>query len=109
MGKSCIRFKRIEDLDLDAIAEVLRSVTAEKFIAWYEAEFKKSAMRKPEGTRAGAGAKKAGAKKVSAKKAGAKAGASAGARAAKKPVKKAAAKSTTKAGSGKKAAKKKKG
>lgn len=37
MGKSCIRFKRVEDLALDVIAEAIRRAPADKFIAWYEA------------------------------------------------------------------------
>jgi len=37
MGKSCIRFKHIDDLALDVIAESFRRMTAKKFIAQYEA------------------------------------------------------------------------
>ena len=37
MGKSCIRFKRIDDLALDVIAESFRRMTAAKFVAMYEA------------------------------------------------------------------------
>lgn len=37
MGKSCIRFKRLEDLHLDAIGEVISSTPVEKQIAMYEA------------------------------------------------------------------------
>ncbi len=37
MGKSCVRFKKIEDLDLEAIADVIRSTPPEKYIAMYEA------------------------------------------------------------------------
>jgi len=36
MGKGCIRFQRVEDLPLDVLAETLREVTAEEFIAQYE-------------------------------------------------------------------------
>ena len=37
MGKSCLRFKTLEDLDLDAVARAVASTTPEKFIADYEA------------------------------------------------------------------------
>lgn len=37
MGKSCVRFKRIEDLPLDAIGKVIASSPVERFIARYEA------------------------------------------------------------------------
>ena len=37
MGESCIRFKKVEDLPLDLIAEAIRRVPAETFIANYAA------------------------------------------------------------------------
>ena len=37
MGKSCIRFKRIEDLALDVIGEAVRRVPAKTYIETYEA------------------------------------------------------------------------
>jgi len=36
MGKSCIRFKKADDLPLDAIARELASTTPEQFIAFHE-------------------------------------------------------------------------
>ncbi len=36
MGKCCIRFKKLEDLPLDVIAEAFRRVTAKEYIARYE-------------------------------------------------------------------------
>ena len=36
MGKSCIRFKRADDLALDVIAEEIASTTPAQFIALYE-------------------------------------------------------------------------
>ena len=36
MGKSCIRFKKAEDLAEDALAEAIRSVPLPEFIAEYE-------------------------------------------------------------------------
>ena len=37
MGKSCLHFKRLEDLPLDVIARVIGSMPPEKFIELYEA------------------------------------------------------------------------
>lgn len=37
MGKSCIRFKRLEDVPLEILASALRRLSARKFIATYEA------------------------------------------------------------------------
>ncbi|HYO62290.1 MAG TPA: DUF1801 domain-containing protein [Pyrinomonadaceae bacterium] len=37
MGKSCVRFRRAEDLALDTIAEVVGGTTPDEFIAAYEA------------------------------------------------------------------------
>ncbi|MBC7441990.1 MAG: DUF1801 domain-containing protein [Ramlibacter sp.] len=36
MGKSCVRFKTLADLDLDLIAHVVASVSVDEFIANYE-------------------------------------------------------------------------
>jgi hypothetical protein len=36
MGKSCIRFKKVEDLALDVIAEAFRRTPAREYIAFYE-------------------------------------------------------------------------
>jgi hypothetical protein len=40
MGKSCIRFKKVEDLALDAVGKAIARVTAKEFIAHYEAALK---------------------------------------------------------------------
>ncbi len=37
MGKSCVRFRNIEDLPLDAIGELIASMSVEAYIASYEA------------------------------------------------------------------------
>lgn len=37
MGKSCIRFKHLEDIPLDLMGELCRRITADEFIAQYEA------------------------------------------------------------------------
>jgi uncharacterized protein YdhG (YjbR/CyaY superfamily) len=36
MGKSCVRFKRSEDLPLDALGEIIAAVPPKKFIEIYE-------------------------------------------------------------------------
>ena len=36
MGKSCLRFNRLEDLDLDLLADVVASMPVETFLATYE-------------------------------------------------------------------------
>jgi hypothetical protein len=40
MGKSCIRFKKVEAIPLDLIAELMEKMTAEDWIATYEANLK---------------------------------------------------------------------
>lgn len=47
MGKSCIRFKKAEDLALDVIAETIRRIPACKFIAYYESVIKDSRRKPP--------------------------------------------------------------
>jgi hypothetical protein len=37
MGKSCVRFKRLEDLPLDVIGQTIASMTPDEYIAKYEA------------------------------------------------------------------------
>lgn len=37
MGKSCLRFRRVEDLATEAVAKAIREVPVEAFIAEYEA------------------------------------------------------------------------
>ena len=41
MGKSCLHFKRLEDLPLDVIAKTIASTPPEKFIEQYEANRKR--------------------------------------------------------------------
>lgn len=41
MGKSCVRFKKIEDVALDVVAETVSSVPVAEFIAQYEAALRK--------------------------------------------------------------------
>ncbi|MCC7421087.1 MAG: DUF1801 domain-containing protein [Planctomycetaceae bacterium] len=52
MGKSCVRFKRLDDLPLDVVAEALRRMPAPKWIAHYEASIlSRSALRKKTATK----------------------------------------------------------
>jgi hypothetical protein len=64
MGKSCIRFKKIEDLALDVIGEAIRRVPVKKYIEHYE----KSLASMGTGPVKKATAKKAPPKKKRAKK-----------------------------------------
>lgn len=36
MGKSCVRFRKIDDLPLDLIGQVVAKVSADDYIRWYE-------------------------------------------------------------------------
>jgi len=36
MGKSCVRFRRLDDLPLDVIGETIARVDPESYMAWYE-------------------------------------------------------------------------
>ncbi|MCA8973181.1 MAG: DUF1801 domain-containing protein [Planctomycetes bacterium] len=37
MGKSCVRFKRLEDVPLEVVANALRNMTVDRFVGTYEA------------------------------------------------------------------------
>ncbi len=52
MGKSCVRFKKLEDVALDVIGEAIRRMPAKKYIAHYT-----SVSRPPEKKKAPAAAK----------------------------------------------------
>lgn len=72
MGKSCIRFKKIEDLALDVIGEAIRRVPVKRYIEIYEgnlAKMGKSTAQKAAAKNGGKPpAKKAEPKKAAAKK-----------------------------------------
>lgn len=58
MGKSCVRFKKIEDVPLDVIAKTIKRMTVKKFITAYEASLsaprparKKTASKKKAATK----------------------------------------------------------
>ena len=41
MGKSCVRFKKVEDIPFDLIGELVKKTSVENWINTYEAAFKK--------------------------------------------------------------------
>ena len=41
MGKSCVRFKKTEDIPFDLIGELVQKINPEKWIEIYESAFKK--------------------------------------------------------------------
>ena len=47
MGKSCIRFKKIEDVPLNVIGQMVKRTSVKKFIANYETAIKKTTKQKP--------------------------------------------------------------
>jgi hypothetical protein len=47
MGKSCIRFKKVEDLALDVIGDTIRATSARAFIEHYESVIKDAPRRRP--------------------------------------------------------------
>ncbi len=87
MGKSCVRFKSLDDLPLDVIAEVIGKVSVDEYIAQVE----KAQAKTTRGKKKAAAKKKAVAKKTPAKKA-----------AKKTPAKKATAKKAAKKATAKK-------
>jgi hypothetical protein len=42
MGKSCVRFKKAEDVPIDLLAALVRQLTPQAWIALYETNFKKN-------------------------------------------------------------------
>lgn len=68
MGKSCVRFKKVDDLALEAIAEVIRATPVKKYIAWYEAAMLQNAARKASRPTKKASPKKTPVKKAASKK-----------------------------------------
>ncbi len=56
MGKSCLRFRKLDDLALDVLGESIRRMPARAFIEFYESVVK-TARRRPGGTAAAGKAK----------------------------------------------------
>jgi len=80
MGKSCVRFKKIEDVPLDVLGEAIKRVPVKAYIEQYESVYKPSSSKRT--------AKKTDSKKVTSKKTTKKA--------TKKVAKKASKKKVTK-------------
>ncbi|MBX3408043.1 MAG: DUF1801 domain-containing protein [Phycisphaeraceae bacterium] len=70
MGKSCVRFRKFEDVPLEVVGRAVKRVTLKKFIEHYEknilsmnkAAAERAAAKKKAAGKAGAGTKKAGGK-----------------------------------------------
>ena len=82
MGKSCVRFKKLEDVPLDVIATAMKRIKMKDYIASYESQLTKSKSGKKAGAKRSAARKKSAAKKKAAPKKNVK----------KKPAKKKAVK-----------------
>ena len=104
MGKSCVRFRKLEDLPLDVIGDVIRRVGVEELIAAYEAaragtkgaKKEAAARERAAATEASAATAKSATKKSAKKKASATAAKPAAKKASAATAKKAsAAKSVT--------------
>ncbi|MGI9471808.1 MAG: DUF1801 domain-containing protein [Rubripirellula sp.] len=46
MGKSCVRFKKLDDVPLDVVGAAIRRVSVEEFVEIYESSIKPSAKKK---------------------------------------------------------------
>ena len=70
MGKSCVRFKKIDDVPLKVIGQVIKRIPAKKFIAQYESILASMSRRSGKASPRKAGAKQAGASGAAGKTAG---------------------------------------
>jgi hypothetical protein len=41
MGKSCIRFKKMENIPMNLLAELIKKMTVDQWISLYESKFKR--------------------------------------------------------------------
>jgi hypothetical protein len=73
MGKSCVRFKKLDDIALDVIGEAIRRVPARKFIEYYESVVKQPGARSSKPAAARKAAKVAPAGRSTARKSATKA------------------------------------
>lgn len=67
MGKSCLRFKRIEDISLDAIGDVIRRASAAKYLESYVAAVPEKAWKTTAKVKAPASTKQTTAKEATKK------------------------------------------
>ena len=96
MGKSCVRFKKLEDMCLTSLGAAVKRMTAAKFIKHYEANMVSATARKKKPSSKKAAAKKKPARKAAAKKVTPKKAAPKKAATSKKPASKKAAARTSK-------------
>jgi hypothetical protein len=68
MGKACVRFKKLDDVALDVLADTLRRLPVEEYVACYEANLAKSASAKGSGAKSSSGKAASASPKDSAKK-----------------------------------------
>ena len=68
MGKSCVRFRKVEDLALDVIGESIRKMSARDFIEYYESAIKTARQRPAKGASAKSAKPKAKKKSSKAKR-----------------------------------------
>jgi len=89
MGKSCVRFKKLEDLCLTSIGAAVQRMTAARLITHYEANVVSATARKKKASKKKASSKKSVArKKATTKKAAARTSKAAASSAKKKPARK---------------------
>ena len=69
MGKSCVRFKNLEDLCLETIGAAIKRMTAARFIEHYERNVVSATARKKKAARKKTAAKKTASRKAPTKKA----------------------------------------
>jgi hypothetical protein len=67
MGKCCVRFKKLDDVPLEVIAEAIRRSPARKYIEFYEQSMAANAARKTKGPPARKASNKAAGKKAAKK------------------------------------------
>ncbi|MCC7290633.1 MAG: DUF1801 domain-containing protein [Phycisphaerales bacterium] len=67
MGKSCIRFKRLEDLPLELIGRTIARVKLQEYVDWYEKVIR-SRERPKSATKTGSGSRGSSAAKTDQKK-----------------------------------------
>jgi len=46
MGKSCVRFKKMDEIPYTLLGELMKKITAKEWIAMYEKQFLKSSKKK---------------------------------------------------------------
>lgn len=68
MGKSCVRFKKLEDVALDVLGEAIRRMPVKAYIQHYESAIRRPAKETQSATKRKTAAKKTAARKTAVKK-----------------------------------------